>query len=71
MTKKHIILRIAVIIAVAEYFIMLLFAYILPVLPTAIEAIVDVVLLVLITTPLIYFRVINPYIVANHALKFI
>lgn len=44
---------------------MLLFAYILPGLSANMEAAIDVVLLVLTTSPAIYFGVIRPYIVAN------
>ncbi len=47
---------------------MLFLSYILTSLPPIIETILDASLLVLITTPMIYFKVISPYIVANDEL---
>lgn len=47
---------------------MLLFAYVLPLMRPGLEAIVDVFILALTTTPLIYSMVINPYIKATDSL---
>ncbi|HEC27425.1 MAG TPA: GGDEF domain-containing protein [Gammaproteobacteria bacterium] len=60
-TAQQVILRIAVVIAVAEFFIMFgLEAYPYP-FSHMTEAVLDVILLVLISSPVIYFWIINPF----------
>ncbi len=61
-TARQVLLRIAIVIAVAEFFIMLaLQAYPNPY-PKGVEIILDVVLLVTISSPVIYYWVITPFI---------
>jgi len=60
-TAQHVMLRIAIAISVVEFFIMLVLeAYPYPFSHTT-EAVLDVILLVLISSPVIYFWIINPF----------
>ncbi|MFW2440339.1 MAG: diguanylate cyclase [Arenicellales bacterium] len=60
-TARQVMFRIALVIASAEFFIMLaLVAYPYPY-PHIIEIIVDVFLLILISSPIIYYWIINPF----------
>lgn len=62
MTARQVMLRVAIVIVVAEFFIMLaLEAYPYPY-PGGLEAILDVVLLFTISSPIIYYWIITPFI---------
>ncbi len=61
-TKKDVILRIATIIAFVEFAIMFVFANLTFDVGKYVEAILDVIILILLSTPLIYIWVIKPYI---------
>jgi len=64
-TKKNIIMRITAIIALVEFAIMLGFASLTFDIGVYAEAILDVVLLVILSTPMIYIWIIKPYVVAR------
>ena len=68
LSKNQIIFRIAAIFILIELLIMLNFEYILTGLPPFVETIIDVCLLTLSATPLVYFTVIRPYISAVNQL---
>jgi len=65
LTSKQVILRIVTIIAVVEFSIMDAFIFINADLSPYAEALLDITLLVMLATPLIYAWVINPYIRAR------
>ena len=66
LTTKQVIIRIVIIIAMMEFLIML-FLSALPVEVNIIsEAIIDIVLLVVMSTPLIYLWVIQPFVTAKN-----
>ena len=65
LSTKQVILRISVIIALAEYLIMLLLGSFSFKFRVYEEAVFDILLLGLITTPLIYFMVIRPFVAAR------
>jgi len=65
LTAKQVILRITLIVAFAELMIMLLLGNFFPQLSLYAETAVDVLLLVLVASPAIYYWVINPFIKAR------
>jgi diguanylate cyclase (GGDEF)-like protein len=65
-TRVNIILRIAAIIALVEFIIMLTFANLNLNVGVYVEAALDVVILVILSTPLIYVFIIQPYVVARN-----
>jgi len=66
MNILQIIVRIAIIISLAELFIMQAFAVVLHDLGTNAEALLDAALLVLLSTPFIYGWVIKPFVLARN-----
>lgn len=64
-TKKYIIIRIIAIIALVEFAIMLVFANLTFDIGVFAEAILDVVILVIFSTPMIYIWIIKPYVLAH------
>ena len=64
-TKKNIILRITAIIALVEFAIMLGFANLTFDMGVYAEAILDVAILVIFSTPMIYIWIIKPYVIAR------
>jgi len=64
-TKKNIIIRITAIIALVELAIMLGFANLTFDIGVYAEAILDVIVLVILSTPMIYIWIIKPYVVAR------
>ncbi len=64
-TLKQIVIRITVIIAVIELAIMMVFQVTNHNLGPFTEALLDVILLVVLSTPMIYFWVIKPYVVQH------
>lgn len=68
-SKKNILTRIIIIIAFVELVIMIGFANLTLNIGVHAEAILDVILLVLLSTPVIYIWILKPYVVANdHAI---
>ena len=65
-TIKQVILRIAIIIAAVELFIMLVLGGVSHKMGLYVETFVDVFVLILLSTPMILFWVIKPYIVARN-----
>jgi len=65
LSKKNIIKRIAVIIALVEFVIMLAFANLTYDIGIYAEALLDVAILVILSTPMIFIWVIKPYVVAR------
>ncbi len=65
LTSRQVILRVVTIISVVEFSIMDGFIYMDANLSPYIEALLDILLLAILTTPLIYLWVINPYIRAR------
>lgn len=67
-STKNVIFRIALIIAVSE-FISMMILILLPSLGFIAEAVIDVLILSIISTPLIYFLVVKPFVTArDHAI---
>lgn len=66
LSTKHVIIRIAVIIALAEFMIMIAFTFIPYKLGMYVEAFLDVTLLATLSTPFIYLWVIKPYVDARN-----
>jgi len=64
-TKKTIVLRITAIIALVEFAIMFVFAHLPFDIGVYAEIIIDVAILVIISTPMIYIWIIKPYAVAR------
>ena len=67
LSTKQVVIRISVIIAMAEFLIMLILQYVPFALNTLTEAMVDTTMLILISTPLIYGWVIAPFVKARDA----
>lgn len=65
---ERIIFRITYLVMLTEILIMLTFDYILPKMSSLAECFIDAGLLVSITTPIIYYSIIKPYVHANKAL---
>ncbi|MDQ6998904.1 MAG: GGDEF domain-containing protein [Mariprofundus sp.] len=65
LTSRQVILRIVTIISVVEFSIMDGFIYLSADLSPYLEAVLDILLLAIITTPLIYLWVIEPYVRAR------
>jgi diguanylate cyclase (GGDEF)-like protein len=65
LTLKQVVWRIALTIALAEFFIMLLFAVIPFTTNEYLLSFIDVFLLVVCTTPIIYFGIVKKYIIAH------
>jgi diguanylate cyclase (GGDEF)-like protein len=65
LSKKQVIVRIVAFIAIAEFIVMLVLGLIPVTLTLYAEAILDIVLLALLSTPLIYFWVVSPFVSAR------
>ena len=65
LSTKQVVIRISVIIAMAEFLIMLMLQYVPFALNMIGEAIIDVTMLICISTPLIYSWVIEPFVKAR------
>ena len=66
LSSSQIVLRIAIIISIAEMIIMLSLRYVNEDIDSSLVAVIDVVILVIISTPVVYLWVIKPFVNAYH-----
>jgi diguanylate cyclase (GGDEF)-like protein len=65
LTVKQIIIRIAIIVSLVELVVMVCLAYIPHTFGVVLQALIDVIVLVIVSTPLIYIWVIKPFVIAR------